>query len=86
MIKLQCKKCKFTFEVSEKEFLDYPDAYKECYVSCGGENEVINLEEIVNDELEKKAENYLTKWFNEFGFKDIRLIKEYNININGIKI
>ena len=69
MIKLRCKLCKFSFEVSEKEFIEYPEAYKDCYISCGGENEVVNLDEIVEKDIYTRAEEYINKWFKEIGIE-----------------
>jgi hypothetical protein len=78
MIKLQCKLCKFSFEVSEKEFMEFPEAYKHCYISCGGENEVLNLEEIVKLDIEKQITANIDKWVKLYGWDYvIDLVKKY---------
>jgi hypothetical protein len=79
MIKLDCKICHYSFEVSEKEFMEHPELYKSCFLQCGGENQVLNIEEIINTDIETTVKNNVTKWFNELGIEGtVELIERHS--------
>jgi len=78
MIKLQCKHCKYQYEITEAELKDDGELHRYCLM-CGGEIEVLNLKEIVEQDLYKQAEAYLKKWIKEMGIEGcIELIERNN--------
>jgi len=70
MIKLTCisEVCGYSYSVSETEFRENGLYYVRCLV-CGSKNKVSNLEEIVEQDIYKKAEEYINKWFAELGIE-----------------
>jgi hypothetical protein len=84
MIKLDCVKCHYSFEVSDKEFMEHHSLYIGCFLQCGGENKIINFEEIISLDIERKVKMNIDKWFNTLGIEGtVELIernKEYAIS------
>lgn len=79
MIQLRCKYCLYSFKISEQEFLNNPDLYKFCFVRCGGENEVTNLEEVIETDIEKTVKSNIDKWGRELGIEGcIELIERHS--------
>jgi hypothetical protein len=81
MIKLQCQnpKCKYKYEVTEAEILNDGELHKYCFL-CGGEVIILNLDEIVEMDIYKKADNYLNRWFGELGIEGTIEMLERNKN------
>jgi D-alanine-D-alanine ligase-like ATP-grasp enzyme len=79
MIKLKCKKCLYQYEITEAELIDNGELHTHCLL-CGGENEVLNLGEIVEKDFYQRAENYLNKWFKEIGIEATLEMIERNKN------
>lgn len=73
LIKLKCisEVCEYCIEVSEKELLDNPQYYKRCLV-CNSVLEITkeSLKGIVNNDLYKRAEEYINKWVKEIGWDE----------------
>ena len=77
MIKLTCSVCNYSYSVSENELLTNPQYHQACFL-CGGKIFIENLNEVVNEDLYKRAENYLNKWFNELGIEGTLEMLERN--------
>lgn len=77
MIKLTCTICNYSYSVSEGELLDNPELHQVCLL-CGAKLFIENLEEIVKEDIYKRAENYLNKWFAENGIEGTLEILERN--------
>jgi hypothetical protein len=69
MIRLKClnENCEYCFQVSEKEFTDNPQYYERCLV-CGSQLKVINVEEIVKLDIEKRVKENVDNWVKKFGW------------------
>jgi len=85
MIKLKCSndQCQYCYEITEKELLDNGHYHKTCLM-CGSLLAVANLEEIVEQDLDQQAENYLKQWFNTLGLEGTRQLIE-NSPHNGVR-
>jgi hypothetical protein len=70
MIKLKCvnNKCAFSYEITSKELEDNPQYHKVCLV-CGSQMKVDNLDEIIELDLYKRAEEYIKLWIKELGLE-----------------
>lgn len=80
MIKLKCKHCKYQYEITEAELIEDGEIHKFCFI-CGGEIEILNLLEIVEKDLYKRAEEYIDKWVAEIGWDNtLDLIKRNKNN------
>jgi len=78
-IKLECKQCHYSYEVIEYEFIENTFMHKYCYLRCGGENEIINLEEVLTTDIETTIKNNIIKWGRELGIEGcIELIERNN--------
>lgn len=78
MIKLKCKKCNYSFEVSEIEFKEHPETYIECFVRCGGSNTIVNVEVAATMIIEQEVKANIDKWFNILGLEGtIELIERH---------
>jgi hypothetical protein len=78
MIKLKCLNgdCNFIYSVSEKEFIEYGQNYHKNCILCGSKLKVDNIEEIIKQDIYKRAEEYIDKWVAEIGWDNtIDLIK-----------
>lgn len=81
MIKLKCSNdnCNYCYQVTQKELEDNPQYYKVCLI-CGSRMKIDNYKEIIKFDLYKKAEEYLNKWFTEFGIEGTLELIERNKN------
>ena len=79
MVKLKCKHCKYEYAITEAEIIEDGILHKYCFL-CGGEIEVLNLNEIMEKDLYKRAEEYITKWTAEFGLEGCIELVERNKN------
>ena len=77
MIKLTCKQCYYSYEITEQEMIDNGELHTHCLL-CGGENEIKNLNEILEKDIYTKVKEYVDLWVKEFGWDyTIDLIKKY---------
>jgi len=74
-IKIKCKNCGYIKEIYNKEELYL---YRECVI-CGSRSlEIVNLEEVMREEMEREKINKLYKSFNTLGIeRTLEVIKEY---------
>jgi hypothetical protein len=70
LIKLRCKNpvCKYNYEITEAELIDNGELHRFCLM-CGGENEILNLEEIVDTDIERQVRDNINKWFKSEGIE-----------------
>jgi hypothetical protein len=85
MVKLKCKHCKYEYEISEAELKDNGELYRYCIV-CGGEIEILNLDELCKNDIYKKAEEYINKWVYEIGWDNVLDLLKRNKNNACYKI
>lgn len=69
MIKLVCRNedCEYSIEVSEQEFIDNPQYYGRC-LCCNALLKIVNLEEVIEMDLYRRAESYINDWAAKFGW------------------
>lgn len=80
MIKLNCKICDYSFDVTEQEFREHPELYKYCFLRCGGENKITNLNEVLTTDIETTVKNNIIKWVKEIGWDNTIDIIKRNSN------
>jgi hypothetical protein len=70
MIKLKCQNCdcQYCYEITEKELLDNEHCHRKCLI-CGSKLIIANLSELVAQDLDYQAENYLNQWIKEMGME-----------------
>ena len=100
MIKLKCNNdhCKFSYSVSEKEFVEYGKMYHAFCQICGSKLEVVNLEELVRKDIDTEVKENVDMWFARLGIeytlellernKDIPIYRLYKAEIEkrGLKL
>jgi len=79
LIKLKCKACHYDYEITEDELYDKGQYHKFCF-RCGGENEVINLGEILDKDIDTQIKQYIDKGFKKHGIEGTIEIIERNSN------
>jgi peptide subunit release factor 1 (eRF1) len=67
MIKLKCKNCGYVFEVSQKEFIEHLGLYRFCFLNCGGQIEIENIDELIELDLKERVKQNINKWLVELG-------------------
>jgi len=75
-IKIKCKNCGYIKEIYNEEELYL---YRECVI-CNSRNlEIVNLEEVIKEEMEREKINKLYKSFNTLGIeRTLEVIKKYD--------
>lgn len=70
MIILKCINniCGYSYKVTQKELEEYPNYHSSCFI-CGSKLKVINLEEIIVKDLEKKVKDNIDEWFRTQGIE-----------------
>lgn len=80
IIQFRCTQCENTFDKEEFEILEQGQSFRFCDI-CGGKISIINLNEILKDDLDKRVKINLNRYMSQLGIEGCIEMVQRNQNL-----